>query len=296
MFLDSDLTIDSSTCRGIGIDIGRSINDNLLLSASEVIQSATFCHSVCTDWTSGEVDIDVDSAIDVDSRSSEPYGNTFATLNRLVCSLDLDAVTKNLNMSTSTSIINNNNDEHGTPTSRPQDGEEQQLFGNFTRSAQTVFGNTGRAISNFLPNTPMSLPFIQPKKFALPDKNVASQVLMYRQLLHTNCRPGLKLSRPYQNTAAQRAVLHMPWWEQGILETNKMVISYDNLVVRLWMHGAIMPFADLLGTPVETYINEDGLPPIPHEYWVERLGFQQPDPVTDFRSGGVLSLAMMVHM
>ncbi|KAI2498575.1 ELMO/CED-12 family [Fragilaria crotonensis] len=75
-----------------------------------------------------------------------------------------------------------------------------------------------------------------------------------------------------------------------------MVISYDNLVVRLWMHGAIMPFADLLGTPVETYINEDGLPPIPHEYWVERLGFQQPDPVTDFRSGGVLSLAMMVHM
>ena len=289
MFLNSDLTIDSSTGSGIGIGIGRSINDNLLLSAGEVIQLTSACHSLCTDWNSGEADIDVDS------QSSEPYCNTFATLNRLVCSLDLDAVTTNLKMSSSASIVNDN-DNPGTTTSRPDEQQQQQIFGNFTRSAQNVFGHTGRAISNFLPNPSVSLPFIQPKKYALPDKNVASQVLMYRQLLHTNCRPGLRLSRPYQNTAAQRAVLHMPWWEQGILETHKMVISYDNLVVRLWMHGAIMPFADLLGTPVETYINDDGLPPIPHLYWVERLGFQQPDPVTDFRSGGVLSLAMMVHM
>jgi hypothetical protein len=29
---------------------------------------------------------------------------------------------------------------------------------------------------------------------------------------------------------------------------------------------------------------------------VDRLGFQQTDPVTDFRSGGVLSLAMLVHI
>ena len=195
----------------------------------------------------------------------------------------------------STSILNNgqdNNDERGADSSQTQ---HQPLFGKFTRSAQDVFGNTGRAISNFLPNPTASMTLFQPK-FALPDKNVASQVLMYRQLLHTNCRPGLRLSRPYQGTAAQRAVLHMPWWEQGILESHKMVISYDNLVVRLWMHGAIMPFADLLGREVDTLINEEGLPPIPHPYWVERLGFQQPDPVTDFRSGGVLSLAMMVHM
>ena len=74
-----------------------------------------------------------------------------------------------------------------------------------------------------------------------------------------------------------------------------MVISYDNLIVRLWMNGAVMPFADLTGD-VETLIDDKGLPPIPHPYWVDRLGFQQPDPVTDFRSGGVLSLAMMVHM
>ena len=47
---------------------------------------------------------------------------------------------------------------------------------------------------------------------------------------------------------------------------------------------------------VDTLINEKGLPPIPHDYWVDRLGFQQTDPVTDFRSGGVLSLAMLVHI
>ena len=135
-----------------------------------------------------------------------------------------------------------------------------------------------------------------------------------------------------------------------------MVISYDNLITRLWLNGAIEPFRyhptaktahssnrtdnnppaapttqlepliDLLGgtdttntdtttdggtaatspesgvssgstkDELETFINEEGLPPVPHEYWVERLGFQQPDPVTDFRSGGVLSLAMMVYM
>jgi ELMO/CED-12 family len=128
---------------------------------------------------------------------------------------------------------------------------------------------------------------------------------------------------------------------QGIEETKKMVISYDNLITRLWLNGAIEPFryhptaktahsskrdetpvtvepqiGDLLGgmdgaekksadggpgtasaeDALETFINDEGLPPVPHEYWVERLGFQQPDPVTDFRSGGVLSLAMMVYM
>ena len=43
----------------------------------------------------------------------------------------------------------------------------------------------------------------------MPDKTTASQVLMFRQLLHTKCRPGLRLSRVYQGTAAQKAVLHM---------------------------------------------------------------------------------------
>jgi ELMO/CED-12 family len=176
--------------------------------------------------------------------------------------------------------------------------------------------DAGRALGSFLPTA--SLQSITTRKYTLPDKTVASQVLMYRQLLHTKCRPGLKLSRPYQGTPAQKAVMHMPWWEKGIQESQKMVISYDNLISRLWLNGAIEPFQyqgtitgdsvgemNLLGDteasasekPVlETFMTDEGLPPIPHEYWVDRLGFQQPDPVTDFRSGGVLSLAMMVYM
>jgi len=130
------------------------------------------------------------------------------------------------------------------------------------------------------------------KKYTLPDKTVASQVLMYRQLLHTSCRPGLKLTRPYQGTVAQQSVKHMPWWQTdlvdgkivGMEETGKMVLSYDNLIKRLYYKGALHCEATHEADP----------PPIPHEHWVHRLGFQQPDPVTDFRSGGILSLAMMV--
>lgn len=157
----------------------------------------------------------------------------------------------------------------------------------FATDAGSAIGNIGSA----------AFQSITTRRYTLPDKSVASQVLMYRQLLHTKCRPGLKLSRAYQATAAQKAVLHMPWWEEGIEKSNKMTISYDNLITRLWVNGAIIPFNKEQGTGnTNTLIDEDGLPPIPHKYWVDRLGFQQPDPVTDFRSGGVLSLAMMVHM
>lgn len=78
-----------------------------------------------------------------------------------------------------------------------------------------------------------------------------------------------------------------------------MIISYDNLITRLWLNGAIMPHCDATTTDkasIDTLVDDKGLPPIPHDFWVDRLGFQQPDPVTDFRSGGVLSLAMMVHV
>jgi len=247
---------------------------------------------------------------------------------------------------------------------------------------------------------------------------------MYRQLLHTECKPGLRLSRNYEATDAQKKVMHMPWWEGGVVTSKKMVISYDNLIVRVWLGGAIMPYVDggyaeehklntvpkddchmnnsinniknkeddigegevasagagagagageaasetssvsgdgvivanvevedkindseseikvttasgaedetskdsqdagadaddngngnsnsnSSGTQretgkdserpnhIDTLIDSRGLPPIPHAYWVDRLGFQQTDPVTDFRSGGVLSLAMLAHM
>ena len=44
----------------------------------------------------------------------------------------------------------------------------------------------------------------------LPDKTMASQVLMFRQLLHTVCRRGLRLSRGYEATVAQMTVLLLP--------------------------------------------------------------------------------------
>ena len=135
------------------------------------------------------------------------------------------------------------------------------------------------------------------------DKTVASQVLMYRQLLHTSCRPGLRLSRSYEGTVAQQAVLHMPWWEHGILENKRMVISYSNLINRLWYHAAILPYIDSYSyqnTSFDKDKTTDNLDSIqaevPHHYWVDRIGFQQDDPVTDFRSGGVLSLALCVYI
>ena len=208
-------------------------------------------------------------------------------------------------------------------SAQPAATTPQEQFKKTAQFARGFADDAGRAIGNLLPTA--TLQSITTRKYTLPDKTVASQVLMYRQLLHTKCRPGLKLSRPYQETPAQKAVMHMPWWEQGIEESKKMIISYDNLITRLWLNGAIEPYQfqgkvtgdtipemDLLGTggdaaettnaaptdsqQLETFMTDEGLPPVPHEFWVDRLGFQQPDPVTDFRSGGVLSLAMMVYM
>ena len=242
-----------------------------------------------------------------------------------------------------------------------------------------------QAANNTATQTMNSLSSILPsRRYTVPDRAVASQVLMYRQILHTECKPGLRLSRGYEGTEAQQKVKHMPWWEQGVETTKKMVISYNNLIVRLWLNGAIMPYVDggyasdhvnttvpkdddsnsnfkkeydhnsdenkekekekeekgegdekedtndndkdgndssidndktdnsatnddepkpqteqtnsSNPTHINTLIDSNGLPPIPHAYWVDRLGFQQTDPVTDFRSGGVLSLAMLVHI
>ena len=213
---------------------------------------------------------------------------------------------------------NDNADANNTNSNTSaQQKTAQQHLQKTARLARGFADDAGRAIGNLLPTA--SLQQLTARKYTLPDKTVASQVLMYRQLLHTKCRPGLKLSRNYEGTPAQIAVMHMPWWEEGIADTKKMIISYNNLVTRLWLNGAIEPYsgvgasgdADLLSfdappppatttttttTPLETHVGDDGLPPVPHEFWVDRLGFQQKDPVTDFRSGGVLSLAMMVYM
>mmetsp|Transcript_10852 Transcript_10852/g.16587 ORF Transcript_10852/g.16587 Transcript_10852/m.16587 type:complete len:498 (+) Transcript_10852:88-1581(+) len=211
------------------------------------------------------------------------------------------AITTTTAFSTTTSNSNTNDND--------DDNDKSNKNNNHSSAASTISGvsdqaqqmasrisqETSRAISNLLPTA--TLAKLTTRKYTLPDRTVASQVLMYRQLLHTACKPGLRLSRPYQETPAQIAVVHMPWWEQGIEQSRKMVISYDNLIVRCWLSGAIMPFVPSESeSTIETLVDSQGLPPVPHDYWVDRLGFQQPDPVTDFRSAGVLSLAMLVHM
>ena len=209
---------------------------------------------------------------------------------------------------------NSSNNSKPKVTSPPSSGNSSSS--NNALFFSTLSNHTTAAVSTFT----KSITNTVTGRNTLPDKTTASQVLMFRQLLHTSCRPGLRLSRGYEGTAAQKAVLHMPWWERGIERSGKMIISYDNLITRLWISGAILPFDD---RPVEeevennsksdsteghaaippperkginTLVNERGLPPIPHTWWVDRLGFQQDDPVTDFRSGGVLSLAMLVHI
>jgi len=224
----------------------------------------------------------------------------------------------NTNSATNANANVTTTDNNNKTTNAPQSA--QRHLKNTARFARGFADDASRAIGKLLPTA--SLQNITARKYTLPDKTVASQVLMYRQLLHTKCRPGLKLSRPFQATPAQMVVMHMPWWEEGIEESKKMIISYDNLITRLWLNGAIEPYRyqnnnkndeeDLLligemmerdlpppasdSISLETFITDEGLPPIPHKFWVDRLGFQQPDPVTDFRSGGVLSLAMMVYM
>jgi ELMO/CED-12 family len=149
-------------------------------------------------------------------------------------------------------------------------------------------------VQSWMKATQNTLHNLTVKRYCLPDKTVASQVLMYRQLLHTACRPNLRLSRDYTGTAAQVAVRHQPWWSSSVenglvltmVETGKMVISYDNLITRLWNTG-VLRFEP-------SSVDTTELPPIPDDRWIYTLGFQQADPVTDFRSGGVLSLALLV--
>lgn len=108
---------------------------------------------------------------------------------------------------------------------------------------------------------------------------------MYRQLLQTPCKPHLRLSRKYTSTPAQRAVKDMPWWSEEDMKGNKMVVSYGDLMKRLWIGGG----------GYSGYGGDD--PVIPNApFWVDRMGFQLPDPLTDFRGGGVLSLSMMVFI
>ena len=87
-----------------------------------------------------------------------------------------------------------------------QDKAKHVLF-KVTENTQKAMEQTSKTISSWIPS---GLKAMTQAKYTLPDKTVASQVLMYRQLLHTKCRPALRLSRPYQGTPAQKCVIHMP--------------------------------------------------------------------------------------
>lgn len=94
-------------------------------------------------------------------------------------------------------------DKESSTKEAENNGERAKtVFNKLGSLSHSVIGNTGKAIGNLLPVG--SLQAITQPKFSMPDKTVASQVLMYRQLLHTACRPGLRLSRAYQGTKAQK--------------------------------------------------------------------------------------------
>jgi hypothetical protein len=100
-----------------------------------------------------------------------------------------------------------------TPTSPPSVEEPPQAESYLNKHFQGLHvatGKVGGSLRNLLSPAASSLANLGTRKYTLPDKTVASQVLMYRQLLHTSCKPGLRLSRKYQATSAQKAVVHMP--------------------------------------------------------------------------------------
>jgi len=143
-------------------------------------------------------------------------------------------------------------------------------------------------------NTIFLPPVLRKQTKELQDQNHASQVELYRQLLHTECQPELRFSWPSQEETVQQ----MPWWEQSVDErSNQRTLSYNDLIVRLWKHGCIRPFSSDGDAEAFEIDNEctTVASVVPHEYWVDRLGFQQSDPLFDFRSGGVLSLALLVY-
>ena len=354
--------------------VSQSVSEKVSEKAPSILASTTTSINNTVKKTSAQIQ-ELNKSVQVNefvSNVTKAASSTAATTASNVQSVipdSVSAVSSSVSAGVSSSISNISSTVQSAVT---------ESIPSVVQEVEQTANSTMNSLSSILPNNPLT------RKYTVPDKAVASQVLMYRQILHTECKPGLRLSRGYEGTDAQRKVKHMPWWEQGVESTKKMVISYNNLIVRLWLNGAIMPFVDGgyasdhvgvsvpkddedLGVVVKnercennnekenddsnnstgseshdekkdelndhdestintekdenetnndtnneensnnnndssssshinTLIDSNGLPPIPHPYWVDRLGFQQTDPVTDFRSGGVLSLAMLVHI
>ena len=78
----------------------------------------------------------------------------------------------------------------------------------------------------------------------------------------------------------------MPFWCLDEVKGDKMLVSYKSLILRLvnvykGRHGGKGGEDDDGATEEE-------------EFWIEHYGFQCPDPISDFRSTGILGLAMLV--
>ena len=111
-----------------------------------------------------------------------------------------------------------------------------------TENTQKAMEQTSKTISSWIPS---GLKAMTQAKYTLPDKTVASQVLMYRQLLHTKCRPALRLSRPYQGTPAQKCVVQMPVCHQCLrYMLRQSLMNYKSLTV----HHILISQIKVVGT------------------------------------------------
>ena len=98
------------------------------------------------------------------------------------------------------------------PSSAPNSGSGTTGGGGFSLGSSLASLTTSVAdgLSSTTSALSQSISANLARQYTMPDRTVASQVLMYRQLLHTECKPGLRLSRSFQGTPAQPAVMHMP--------------------------------------------------------------------------------------
>mmetsp|Transcript_2054 Transcript_2054/g.3542 ORF Transcript_2054/g.3542 Transcript_2054/m.3542 type:complete len:334 (-) Transcript_2054:90-1091(-) len=129
-----------------------------------------------------------------------------------------------------------------------------------------------------------------------PDTTVCYHLLLYRDLLCSPCGEGTTFSPkrkpPPEYRASVDDVAKLPWWH-GTGVNGGPVLSYDALLLRLWKSGIVHPYQQQGGD--DDGCNSDSMV-VPHEHWVSRLGFQEEDPSTDFRSGGLLGLACLVYI
>lgn len=147
---------------------------------------------------------------------------------------------------------------------------------------------------DFAPNKFAEAGHISGNRPERPDATVCYHLLLYRDLLDNPCGEGVKFSPKKKPSSDYRArvdaVANMPWW-CAMGANNVPSLSYDNLLVRLWKSGVVRPYREDNAHDIV----EEALA-VPHEHWVSRLGFQETDPSTDFRSGGLLGLACLVYV